>query len=242
MVAGVVPRRLLPEKKGAPRCEEEDAVARSRAGRHRLLAVGRGAGQVAGGAEALPGDVRTDAQAASTAARIPLPPVSGVKSRELFDKKGRLLPEIAALAPKGIKRMGDNPHANGGLLLKDLKMPNFRDYAIDVPKPGQVIAESTREMGKFLRDVMKLNMEAENFRVFGPDEIASNRLGSLFEVTNRTWMDPTIPEDDHLSPDGRVMEILSEHTCQGWLEGYLLTGRHGLFTSYEAHTPCRFHV
>lgn len=153
---------------------------------------------------------------------------------ELFDKTGKLLPEIAALAPKGTRRMGDNPHANGGLLLKDLKMPNFRDYAVGVPKPGQVTGESTRVMGMFLRDVMKLNLDASNFRVIGPDEIASNRLGNLFEVTNRTWMEPTIPEDDHLAQDGRVMEILSEHTCQGWLEGYLLTGRHGLFTSYEA--------
>lgn len=156
------------------------------------------------------------------------------KPEELFDKNGKLFPEIAALAPKGTRRMGDNPHANGGLLLRDLKMPDFREYAVDVPKPGQVIAEATRSMGMFLRDVMKLNLDASNFRVMGPDEVASNRLGNLFEVTNRVWMEPTIPEDDHLSPDGRVMEILSEHTCQGWLEGYLLTGRHGLFTSYEA--------
>lgn len=156
------------------------------------------------------------------------------KPEELFDTEGKLIPELAALAPKGTRRMGDNPHANGGLLLKDLKMPNFKDYAVEVPFPGQVNAESTRIMGKFLRDVMKLNLEASNFRVMGPDEIASNRLDDLFEVTNRTWMELTIPEDDHLSPDGRVMEILSEHTCQGWLEGYLLTGRHGLFTSYEA--------
>lgn len=156
------------------------------------------------------------------------------KPEQLFDKMGKLLPEIAALAPKGTRRMGDNPHANGGLLLKDLKMPNFREYAVAIPKPGEVTGESTRAMGIFLRDVMKLNLDASNFRVMGPDEIASNRLGNLFEVTNRTWMEPTIPEDDHLAPDGRVMEILSEHTCQGWLEGYLLTGRHGLFTSYEA--------
>lgn len=156
------------------------------------------------------------------------------KPEELFDKKGKLFPEIAALAPKGTRRMGDNPHANGGLLLKDLKMPNFRDYAIEVLRPGQVMGESTRTVGMFLRDVMKLNLDAANFRVMGPDEIESNRLGNLFEVTNRTWMESTIPEDVHLSPDGRVMEILSEHTCQGWLEGYLLTGRHGLFTSYEA--------
>jgi len=154
------------------------------------------------------------------------------RPEELFDESGKLFPEIASMAPKGKRRMGDNPHANGGLLLKDLQLPDFRDYKVDVSKPGQVTAESTRIMGTFLRDVVKLNQQ--NFRVFGPDEIASNRLGSLFEVTDRTWMEPTIPGDDHLSPDGRVMEILSEHTCQGWLEGYLLTGRHGLFTSYEA--------
>ena len=156
------------------------------------------------------------------------------KPEELFDNSGKLLPEIAAMAPKGTKRMGDNPHANGGLLIKDLKMPDFRNYAVDVPKPGQVAGEPTRVMGTFLRDVMKLSLDTSNFRVMGPDEIASNRLGNLLEVSNRTWMCRTIPEDDHLSQDGRVMEILSEHTCQGWLEGYLLTGRHGLFTSYEA--------
>jgi xylulose-5-phosphate/fructose-6-phosphate phosphoketolase len=156
------------------------------------------------------------------------------KPEELFDKKGKLIPELAALAPKGTKRMGDNPHANGGLLLKELRMPDFRNYAIDVPRPGQFLGESTRSLGALLRDVMKLNLENSNFRVFGPDEIESNRLGNLFEVTDRVWIAPTIPEDDHLAPDGRVMEILSEHTCQGWLEGYLLTGRHGLFTSYEA--------
>lgn len=156
------------------------------------------------------------------------------KPEELFDKNGKLIPKLAELAPKGTRRMGDNPHANGGILLKDLKMTDFRDYALEVLKPGQLTGESIRAMGAFMRDIMKLNLDAANFRVFGPDEIASNRLGALFEVTNRTWMEPTIPEDDHLSPDGRVMEILSEHTCQGWLEGYLLTGRHGLFTSYEA--------
>ena len=156
------------------------------------------------------------------------------KPRELFDKNGKLLPELAELAPEGDRRMGTNPHANGGLCLKDLKMPDFRDYAIDVPKPGQVMGEATRVMGTFLRDIMKLNMDKQNFRIFGPDETASNRLGNLFEVTDRTWVADTIPEDDHLAPDGRVMEILSEHTCQGWLEGYLLTGRHGLFSCYEA--------
>jgi len=160
------------------------------------------------------------------------------KPEKLFDKKGRLIPALSDLAPKGYSRMSDNPHSNGGLLLKELKMPDFRDYAVAVPKPGQVKAEATRIMGHFLRDVMKLNMDRRNFRVFGPDETASNRLSSLFEVTNRAWMAELLPEDSdkdsHLDPNGRVMEILSEHTCQGWLEGYLLTGRHGLFSCYEA--------
>ncbi|UCD72192.1 MAG: phosphoketolase family protein [Syntrophobacterales bacterium] len=156
------------------------------------------------------------------------------KPEELFDENGKLIPKLAELAPKGERRMGANPHANGGLLLKDLKMPDFRDYAVKVPKPGQVVAEATRVMGTFLRDVMKLNLDRRNFRVMGPDETDSNRLGALFEVTNKTWMGETIADDDHLSPDGRVMEILSEHTCQGWLEGYLLTGRHGFFSCYEA--------
>lgn len=160
--------------------------------------------------------------------------MKGYRPDEFFDETGKLKPELAALAPKGHRRMGDNPHANGGILLKDLKMPDFRKYAVAVPKPGAVFAEATRVMGAFLRDVMKLNMDSRNFRVFGPDETASNRLGALFEVTNRSWTADTIPEDDHLSPDGRVMEILSEHTCQGWLEGYLLTGRHGFFSTYEA--------
>ena len=153
---------------------------------------------------------------------------------ELFDDTGRLKAELRELAPQGQRRMGANPHANGGQLLKDLKMPDFRDYAVKATKPGQTVAESTRVMGQFLRDVMKRNMDNRNFRVMGPDETASNRLSALFEVTERTWMAETLPEDDHLSPDGRVMEILSEHTCQGWLEGYLLTGRHGLFSCYEA--------
>jgi xylulose-5-phosphate/fructose-6-phosphate phosphoketolase len=156
------------------------------------------------------------------------------KPEELFDENGTLKPELAELAPKGVRRMGANPHGNGGILLKALKMPDFREYAVEVNMPGQVTAESTRDLGKFLRDIMKLNMNNRNFRVFGPDETASNRLGALFEVTGKTWMDDTIPEDDSLSPDGRVMEILSEHTCQGWLEGYLLTGRHGFFSCYEA--------
>ncbi len=154
------------------------------------------------------------------------------KPEELFDANGAPVAELRALAPLGERRMGANPHTNGGILLRNLRMPDFHDYAIDVPKPGQHFAESIRIMGQFMRDVMQLN--ANNFRVFGPDETASNRLGAIFEVTDRSWMDFTIPEDDHLAPDGRVMEILSEHTCQGWLEGYLLTGRHGLFSCYEA--------
>jgi xylulose-5-phosphate/fructose-6-phosphate phosphoketolase len=156
------------------------------------------------------------------------------KPDELFDENGKLLPELAALAPQGNRRMGANPHANGGLLLKDLKMPDFRAHAVTVTKNGQVVGEATRILGRFLRDIMKLNVKERNFRVMGPDETASNRLDALFEITNRTWMGETIPEDEHLAPDGRVMEILSEHTCQGWLEGYLLTGRHGLFSCYEA--------
>jgi xylulose-5-phosphate/fructose-6-phosphate phosphoketolase len=156
------------------------------------------------------------------------------KPEELFDAEGRFMPALARLAPEGDRRMGANPHANGGLLLKDLKMPDFRDYALDVPAPGSISGEATRLMGQFLRDVMKLNMDTRNFRVMGPDETNSNRLGALFEVTDRAWMAQTLPWDDHLSSEGRVMEILSEHTCQGWLEGYLLTGRHGLFSCYEA--------
>ncbi|OGT20001.1 MAG: phosphoketolase, partial [Gammaproteobacteria bacterium RBG_16_57_12] len=153
---------------------------------------------------------------------------------ELFDANGTLLPELAELAPQGERRMGANPHANGGMLLKSLHLPDFRAYAVPVSNPGHDYAESTRVMGALLRDVMQLNQAARNFRVFGPDETASNRLGSLFEVTDRTWLADTLPEDEHLSATGRVMEILSEHTCQGWLEGYLLTGRHGLFSCYEA--------
>jgi xylulose-5-phosphate/fructose-6-phosphate phosphoketolase len=156
------------------------------------------------------------------------------RAEELFDEEGRLRPELAALPPKGTRRMSANPHANGGLLLKPLKMRDFRDYAISVQSPGTETAESTRVMGTFLRDIMKLNEEARNFRVMGPDETNSNRLGALFDVTDRAWVAETLPDDDHLAPDGRVMEILSEHTCQGWLEGYLLTGRHGLFNTYEA--------
>jgi len=153
---------------------------------------------------------------------------------ELFDETGKLRQDLAALAPKGARRMGANPHANGGQLLKDLILPDFRAYAVDVPQPGMVTAEATRAMGCLLRDVLTLNEDAKNFRVFGPDETASNRLGAVFEVTNRQWMAERLPSDDHMAPDGRVMEVLSEHMCQGWLEGYLLTGRHGLFSCYEA--------
>jgi xylulose-5-phosphate/fructose-6-phosphate phosphoketolase len=156
------------------------------------------------------------------------------KPEELFDENGAPVSELAELAPEGVHRMSANPHANGGLLLKDLSMPDFRDYAVEAPDPGQVLGEATRVMGYLLRDVMQLNKDARNFRVMGPDETKSNRLGALFEVTNRAWMAESLPEDDHLAVDGRVMEILSEHTCQGWLEGYLLTGRHGLFSCYEA--------
>jgi len=154
------------------------------------------------------------------------------KPRELFDAQGQFKPELAALAPKGARRMGANPHANGGVLLKDLKMPDFKAYAVKVTKPGKVTAEATRVMGIFVRDIMKHN--PSNFRLFGPDETASNRLGAAFDVTDKTWVADQLPTDEHLGPDGRVMEILSEHTCQGWLEGYLLTGRHGLFSCYEA--------
>jgi xylulose-5-phosphate/fructose-6-phosphate phosphoketolase len=151
----------------------------------------------------------------------------------LFDTNGKLIPELAELAPTGDRRMGANPHVNGGLLLKDLVMPDFRTYAVSVSKPGTETAESTRVLGAFLRDVTKLNCEAGNFRVFGPDETASNRLDTLYQVIENEWMEPLLPTDEHLSPDGPVMEVLSEHMCQGWLEGYLLTGRHGFFSCYE---------
>ena len=157
------------------------------------------------------------------------------KPEELFDAEGRLLPELADMAPLGERRMGANPHANGGLLLKNLTLPDFKAYAVAVPKPGTTNGEATRVLGDFLRDTMKLNMDARNFRVFSPDENNSNRLDSILTVTGRAWDAETLPEDDEkLSPTGRVMEILSEHTCQGWLEGYLLTGRHGFFSCYEA--------
>jgi len=156
------------------------------------------------------------------------------RPKELFDSNGKLKPEIAELAPQGEHRMSANPHANGGLLLRDLKLPDFRDYAIKITRPGASSAESTRIMGQFLRDTMKLNMDSRNFRLFSPDENNSNRWQDVMEVTNRTWMADRHPYDDHLAPDGRVMEMLSEHQCQGWLEGYLLTGRHGFFSCYEA--------
>ncbi len=156
------------------------------------------------------------------------------RPEELFDESGWLKPKIAALAPEGTRRMGANPHANGGLLLKPLHLPDYEQYALPVDQPGATLGEATRRMGEYLRDVMRLNMKAANFRVMGPDETASNRLSALFEVTNRVWMADSYDYDDHLAADGRVMEILSEHICQGWLEGYLLTGRHGLFSCYEA--------
>jgi xylulose-5-phosphate/fructose-6-phosphate phosphoketolase len=156
------------------------------------------------------------------------------RPEELFDAAGRPLPALLALAPRGQRRMGSNPHANGGLLLKDLRLPEFRQYAVDVPQPGAIIVESTRVLGTFLRDVMQTNLGAANFRVFGPDETASNRLAALYEVTAKRFTGSVLPVDEHLAPDGRVMEVLSEHLCEGWLEGYLLTGRHGLFSCYEA--------
>jgi len=152
---------------------------------------------------------------------------------ELFDSAGRPIPEITSLAPEGPRRMGANPHANGGLM-RPLCLPDYTAHAVPVPAPGAVDGEGTRVMGEFLRDVMQTNRDTRNFRLFGPDETASNRLQAVFDVTDRTWLAHRIQGDDHLSPDGRVMEILSEHTCQGWLEGYLLTGRHGLFNCYEA--------
>jgi len=153
---------------------------------------------------------------------------------ELFDERGALQPELAQLAPRGARRMGANPHANGGALLRQLEMPDFRAHAVSVPAPGAVDAEDTRVLGCFLRDVIRLNQQPRNFRLFGPDETNSNRLNAVFEVTERQWVAATVAGDDHLAPDGSVMEVLSEHQCQGWLEGYLLTGRHGLFNSYEA--------
>ena len=154
---------------------------------------------------------------------------------ELFDENGTIIKEIKELAPKGNRRMGANPVANGGLLLKELKTPNFQDYAVEVPYPGEVMAQDMMELGKYVRDVIKLNEEEHNFRVFGPDETMSNRLNHVFEATNRTWVDKKYATDEYLANDGRVMDsMLSEHLCEGWLEGYLLTGRHGFFNSYEA--------
>jgi xylulose-5-phosphate/fructose-6-phosphate phosphoketolase len=156
------------------------------------------------------------------------------RPEELFDENGRLLPEVAALAPKGDRRMGANPHANGGKLISDLELPDFRDYAIPVTQPAAERCESTRQLGKMIRDLFKRSAQTKNFRLFCPDETNSNRLGNVFEVENRCSVGKIIPIDDHVAPDGRVMEVLSEHLCQGWLEGYVLTGRHGLFVSYEA--------
>ena len=154
---------------------------------------------------------------------------------ELFDENGTIIKEIKELAPKGNRRMGANPVANGGLLLKELKTPNFQDYAVEVPYPGEVMAQDMMELGKYVRDIIKLNEEEHNFRVFGPDETMSNRLNHVFEATNRTWVDKKYATDEYLANDGRVMDsMLSEHLCEGWLEGYLLTGRHGFFNSYEA--------
>ena len=156
------------------------------------------------------------------------------RPEELFDESGRLKPELAALAPKGERRMGANPHANGGLLLQPLDLPDFRDFAVSVPSPGATIAESTRVMGKYLKEVTQRNLAARNFRIVSPDENNSNRWADVLDVTNRQWVAERLPYDDHLAADGRVLEMLSEHQCQGWLEGYLLTGRHGFFSCYEA--------
>lgn len=157
------------------------------------------------------------------------------KPEELFDENGRLIPELEELTPDGDRRMGANPHANGGLLLRDLRMPDFREYAFDVPKTGAVEAQDMIELGKFVRDIFKLNEDSKNFRIFGPDETMSNRLGAVFEETNRDWNAEKLESDEFLASNGRVMDsMLSEHMCEGWLEGYLLTGRHGFFASYEA--------
>jgi xylulose-5-phosphate/fructose-6-phosphate phosphoketolase len=156
------------------------------------------------------------------------------RAEELFDRHGKFKPELAALAPKGQRRMGMNPHANGGLLLEPLRLPQFRNYAVAVKQPGSRESEATRVLGGYLRDVMKMNMDQRNFRVVGPDETASNRLEALYEATGKTWEATTLPTDENLAMDGRVMEVLSEHMCEGWLEGYLLTGRHGWFSCYEA--------
>jgi xylulose-5-phosphate/fructose-6-phosphate phosphoketolase len=155
---------------------------------------------------------------------------------ELFDADGRPAPDVMSLAPAGQRRMGANPHANGGLLLRDLELPDFTDYAVEVKNPGATVAEPTRVLGQYLRNVIRANEAERNFRVFGPDETESNRLGAVYEATDKQWEAAVLPVDEHLGPDGRVVEILSEHLCQGWLEGYLLTGRHGFFSCYEAFT------
>src|SRR6059036_2766014 len=156
------------------------------------------------------------------------------RPEELFDETGRLRPELAELAPRGERRMGANPHANGGVLLRDLRLPDFRRYAVELPAPGRVDAEDTKVLGGFLRDVIRENAGQRNFRIFGPDETASNRLTAVFEASDKQWLAEMVPGDDHLAPEGRVIEVLSEHQCEGWLEGYVLTGRHGLFNCYEA--------
>lgn len=158
----------------------------------------------------------------------------GYAPETLFDESGRLRPELAALAPQGNRRMSANPHANGGLLRRELRLPRWQDFALDVPRPGATVGEATRTLGRYLRDVLTLNAEARNFRIMGPDETASNRLDAVFEATDRVWIETIEPYDVSLAHEGRVMEVLSEHLCQGWLEGYLLTGRHGLFSCYEA--------
>jgi xylulose-5-phosphate/fructose-6-phosphate phosphoketolase len=158
----------------------------------------------------------------------------GYRPEELFDPTGKLRTELRALAPAGDRRMGRNPHANGGLLMRQLRMPDFRAYAVNVPAPGGTVAEATRVQGAFIRDVMTKNAAQQNFRVFSPDETASNRWTALFDVEARESMGVILPTDDHVRHEGRVMEVLSEHQCQGWLEGYLLTGRHGFFSCYEA--------
>ncbi|HVW77147.1 MAG TPA: phosphoketolase family protein [Alloacidobacterium sp.] len=160
--------------------------------------------------------------------------MSSYKPQELFDKDGRFRDEYAEIAPKGRLRMGMNPHANGGLLMQPLELPDFQNYEVKIQEPGGVEAEATRVLGYFLRDVMKANLKNRNFRIFGPDETASNRLDAVYDASEKRWIAETLPVDENLEPDGRVMEVLSEHMCQGWLEGYLLTGRHGFFSSYEA--------
>jgi xylulose-5-phosphate/fructose-6-phosphate phosphoketolase len=174
----------------------------------------------------------TDFQAKPAHVRILEDWMRSYRPQELFEKSGRLAGELADLPPRGSRRMSANPHANGGELLHDLRLPDFRGYAVDVPKPGTTTSEATRVLGAYLRDVIARN--PDNFRIMGPDETASNRLGTVFEATTRAWDAALLPGDDHLAPDGRVMEVLSEHLCEGWLEGYLLTGRHGLFNCYEA--------